>query len=232
MRGVLPDISKKKTKEPQYEDILKLEARVGRSSLGLMTNQLWHDDPKHFVFVLARYKFVARMLEGKQSALEIGCGDAFGTRLIQQTVPMVTALDFDPIFIEDAQSRLLDEWPVELKVHDILQGPVEGNFDSAYCIDVLEHIDPDAEGRFVENIAASIDPNGVAIFGMPSIESQVYASKQSKEGHVNCKTGLELREFLAGKFHNVFVFSMNDEVVHTGFYPMAHYLFAVCCGVR
>lgn len=27
-------------------------------------------------------------------------------------------------------------------------------------------------------------------------------------------------------FHNVFMFSMNDEVVHTGFHPMAHYLLA------
>jgi hypothetical protein len=26
-----------------------------------------------------------------------------------------------------------------------------------------------------------------------------------------------------------FLFSMNDEVVHTGFAPVAHYLFAVCC---
>jgi hypothetical protein len=25
------------------------------------------------------------------------------------------------------------------------------------------------------------------------------------------------------------MFSMNDEVVHTGFHPMAHYLFALCC---
>jgi hypothetical protein len=25
---------------------------------------------------------------------------------------------------------------------------------------------------------------------------------------------------------------MNDEVVHTGFAPMAHYLFAVCTGRR
>ena len=225
-------MSKKRTKEPQYEDILDVEAQVGRSSLGLMTNQLWHDDPKHLVFVLARYKFVSRMLEGKQSALEIGCADAFGTRLVQQTVPKVTALDFDPIFIKDARSRVLDEWPIELKVHDILEAPVVGNYDAAFCIDVLEHIDSDSEERFVENIAASIDQNGVAIFGMPSIESQIYASKQSKEGHVNCKTGVELRDFLAAKFHNVFVFSMNDEVVHTGFYPMAHYLFAVCCGVR
>ena len=27
-------------------------------------------------------------------------------------------------------------------------------------------------------------------------------------------------------------FSMNDEVVHTGFYPMAHYFFALCCGKK
>jgi len=30
----------------------------------------------------------------------------------------------------------------------------------------------------------------------------------------------------------VFSFSMNDEVVHTGFEKMAHYLFVICCGAR
>ena len=38
-----------------------------------------------------------------------------------------------------------------------------------------------------------------------------------------------LKSLLSKYFHNVFIFSMNDEVVHTGFYPMAHYLFALCC---
>jgi hypothetical protein len=33
-------------------------------------------------------------------------------------------------------------------------------------------------------------------------------------------------------FRTVFIFSMNDEVVHTGFSPMAHYLLAVAVGVR
>ena len=33
-------------------------------------------------------------------------------------------------------------------------------------------------------------------------------------------------------FHDVFMFSMNDEVVHTGFHAMAHYLFALCVGKR
>ena len=31
-------------------------------------------------------------------------------------------------------------------------------------------------------------------------------------------------------FENVFMFSMNDEVVHTGFPPMANYIFGVGVG--
>ncbi len=31
-------------------------------------------------------------------------------------------------------------------------------------------------------------------------------------------------------FHNVFMFSMNDEVVHTGYHRMAHYVIALCAG--
>ncbi|MFN7264275.1 MAG: hypothetical protein ACK5T5_05005, partial [Phenylobacterium sp.] len=63
-------------------------------------------------------------------------------------------------------------------------------------------------------------------------ESQVYASEISKAGHVNCKTGEDLRAFMLKFFSNVFLFSMNDEVVHTGYAPMAHYLFAIGCGKR
>ena len=54
----------------------------------------------------------------------------------------------------------------------------------------------------------------------------------SKAGHVNCKTGADFKGFMTGYFHHVFLFSMNDEVVHTGFDKMAHYLFCVCCGVK
>jgi hypothetical protein len=74
----------------------------------------------------------------------------------------------------------------------------------------------------------SLTPSGCAIFGMPSKESQIYASETSKIGHVNCQSGEELRENLKKYFTNVFIFSMSDEVVHTGFTPMAHYLLALC----
>jgi hypothetical protein len=61
---------------------------------------------------------------------------------------------------------------------------------------------------------------------------QPYASPLSKEGHVNCKTMPDLKALMQRFFHNVFMFSMNDEVVHTGFYPMAHYLLGVACHRR
>ena len=44
---------------------------------------------------------------------------------------------------------------------------------------------------------------------------------------MNCKDAAGLRKLCERHFHNVFIFSMNDEVVHTGYHKMAHYVFAV-----
>jgi SAM-dependent methyltransferase len=169
------------------------------------------------------------MLEGKKSVLEVGCGDAFASRIVQQSVGALTVSDFDPTFIADVRNRnQLPEWKLETVVHDMLEAPLKRNFDAIYMLDVLEHIHPLQENRFLLNILDSLSSSGVAIFGAPSLESQIYASAQSKEGHVNCKTASKFKGDLENYFENVFLFSMNDEVVHTGFGPMAHYLIAVC----
>jgi hypothetical protein len=41
-------------------------------------------------------------------------------------------------------------------------------------------------------------------------------------------TAERLRDLGLRHFHNVFSFSANDEMVHTGFSPLAHYLLALC----
>jgi hypothetical protein len=221
------------TKEAQYNVLLELEKRYGLGKFGLMSSQTWGEDPRRLVFLLSRYKFVAKMLEGRQKVLEVGCADAFGTRVVQQAVGHVTATDFDPLFIAECKARADERWPLELKVHDMLTGPVEPcDFDGAFSLDVLEHIQPSDERRFLENFVASLAPRAAAVIGMPSIESQAYASRASREGHVNCKTGSDLSDLLRDYFHYVFLFSMNDEVVHTGYSKMAHYLLALCCEPR
>lgn len=220
------------TKEPQYQALLDHKGQKGSAILGVMNNQVWHDDPRRLVFTLSRYKFVAKLLSGKKKVLEVGCGDAFASRIVQQEVGALTAIDFDPLFIEDIKSRADPDWPLECAVHDMLAGPYAGKFDALYSLDVLEHIEQDKEDLFLRNALQSLSPEGVAIVGMPSLESQNYASPQSKEGHVNCKSGSDFRRLMQGYFHNVFMFSMNDEVVHTGYFPMAHYLLAVCANLK
>ena len=231
-RKPAPDYRGLATVEPQYQDCLDLAAEQGLATLGLMTNQVWHDDPRRLAFVLARYKFVAKMLAGAGAVLEVGCADAFGTRIVQQEVGRVTATDIDQTLLDDARRRMDPKWPLDFKVHDLLSGPLAGPFDAAYSLDVLEHIEPKDERRFVANLARSIKREGTVLVGTPSLAGQQWASPQSKIGHINCKNAPELKALMAAFFHNVFIFSMNDEVVHTGFHPMAHYYFALCCGAK
>jgi SAM-dependent methyltransferase len=221
-----------KTKEAQYQVCVEAASERGYETLGLRGSESWYQDPKHIVFRLSRYKFVSKMLSGRKHVLEVGCGDAFGTRIVQAEVGKLTAIDFDPVFIADVNDRMVDRWRFEAKTHDMLDGPVPGNFDAVYSLDVLEHIDPASERLFLKNAFGSLDVNGAAVIGLPSLESQPYASPQSKAGHVNCKSGPELKSLMEEYFHNVFLFSMNDEVVHTGFHKMANYVFAIGAGKR
>jgi cyclopropane fatty-acyl-phospholipid synthase-like methyltransferase len=197
-----------------------------------MTNQVWHDDPRRVAFILARYKFVAKMLSGRKRVAEVGCGDAFGARIVLQETDCVDVYDFDPVFIEDIQRRQSPEWPLKAVVHDIVLAPLPQRYDGIFSLDVIEHINSAHEPAYLGNLRDSLTDDGVLIIGSPSLESQQYGSPQSKIGHINCKSGRDLKALMERYFHNVFVFSMNDEVVHTGFYPMAHYLMAVCCGKR
>lgn len=215
-----------RTKESQYNRCLELVERR-RSEFGLMSNQVWHDDPRRLGFVLARYKFVAKMFSGLNRVLEVGCADAFGTRVVRQEVQSLTATDFDPVFVEDVNRRMDPAWSFECFTHDMLSGPIPRAFAGAYAVDVIEHIAPEDEDRFIGNMVKSLGPHGVCILGSPSLESQTYASAGSKAGHVNCKSGDEFRQLMGRYFHNIFLFSMNDEVVHTGYHKMAHYLFVI-----
>ncbi len=220
------------TKEPQYHSMVEQAAERGLETFGLMTSYAWNDDPKRLTFTLSRYKFVAKMFSGRKHVLEVGCADAFATRIVRSEVEQLTATDFDPAFIADVKARMNPRWSFDAFVHDMLSGPVPGHYDGIYALDVLEHIEAAQEDAFLGNMLAALAPHGAVVLGMPSLESQLYASPNSKAGHVNCKTMPDFRDLMQKYFHNVFMFSMNDEVVHTGYHKMAHYLLAVCCERR
>ncbi len=217
-----------KTKDPVNQPLIDLEQTIGLQKLGIMNNAVWHEDPKRLVFTLSRYKFVAKMLTGKQQVAEIGCGDGFGARIVRQEVKNLLITDYDSYFIDRYKQQASLKWPIDSKTHNILEAPLASKMDAIYSLDVLEHIDVSQEGDFLKNIGLSLKDNGCAIIGMPSLESQLYASPGSREGHINCKSGDSLQGLLLKYYEHVFLFSMNDEVISTGFSKMAHYLMALC----
>lgn len=211
--------------------------KYGNITLGNNTSKILVEDPKLLGFTLSRYKFVMKMLKGANSVLEIGCQEGFGANVIIPEVETYVGIDFYKPYIDylDANSFRKN---ASFVAHDMLDGPLFRNsegekFESAFAIDVLEHILPESEVLFMENVIKSLDGNlGKFIVGMPTLESQVYASESSKIGHVNCKKAEDLKIFMGKFFKFTFVFSMNDEVLHTGFYPMSHYVFVIGAGPR
>ena len=200
--------------------------------MGPWTSYSLLHDPIHMSFVLARYKFCARMLRGKQMVLEVGCGDAPGTPIVAEFTGKVIAVDVEKRLIDSDKKRLRDIKNIEFRVHDICKdAPIE-KFDAVYSIDVIEHLDKKLNIPFMENSVKSLQKHGICIVGTPNIKANKYASERSRVQHINLFSHKSLHDHLARYFNNVFMFSMNDEVVHTGYGNMAHYLFGMGVGVK
>lgn len=203
-----------------------------RIALGRASSNAYRTDPKMVGFMAARYKFVAKMLEGVESALEVGCGDGFGAPAVAQAVGKLVCTDIDESTLSDNRIRLSFVRNASFKYFDFRQGHYRPAVHALYCVDVIEHVFAKEEGTFLRNLSASLRRSGIAIVGTPNKSAEKYASENSRKGHVNLKDHRALRELMQHYFEQVFLFSMNDEVIHTGYYPMAHYLWALCVGPR
>lgn len=190
------------------------------------------NSPRHLLFTLSRYKFAARMLPfGKKiSILEIGCSEGVGSLLLGEAGHKVLAIDVDPKAIECAK-KTINKDNISFMYKDIM-GNILGKFNAVVCLDVIEHIKPKQEQSFMDSIKANLDDKGMCIIGTPNDTATQYASKASQMGHINMYTNERFVKMMQEHFEHVFYFGVNDEVVHTGFPAMTHYLLAIGCGPK
>lgn len=206
--------------------------------LGSYTSWSMIHDARHMTFVLSRYKFVAKMLQGRKNVMEVGCGDAFGLPIVAQNLcrgGVLYALDWEESFLEDNRERLRFLNNVKFIHHDMnCKALDEVKVSAIYLIDVIEHVEPDKEDLFMNNMIASYEnkENAVMLIGTPNLTAAQYASEQSADVHINLKDQNDLNTLLYKYFNNVFMFGMNDEVVHTGFAPMSHYIWGMGVGLK
>lgn len=190
--------------------------------------------PRHILFMYSRYKFCAKMIgeEPKVKILELGCGEAIGTLVLaENNIHEVTAVDFDKDAIEWAKSNLGEKTNIDFRYDDFL-GKVYGKYDVVVMLDVIEHIPKKKEKILFATIVNNLNDDGYCIIGTPNITASKYQSAPSRIGHINLFSAERLREIMRMYFKNVFMFGMNDEVLHTGFFPMCHYIIALGCGKK
>ena len=218
--------------EPHFEWIEDSTDEHGLVTLGPLTSANFLNDPKSLLFRAARYKFVAKMFEGFNHVLEVGCGDASMSPIVKQNVNSLTAIDIDQKILDYAIKYSNKKFNITFDCFDITKTEKILAFDGIFCLDVLEHIPIQFEDSFLVSCIKFLEKNGVLIIGSPSISSQQFTTEANKLGHVNCKSEKQMSVFLKKYFANVFSFGMNDELIHTGFPEFRNYLFMVCANPR
>jgi 2-polyprenyl-3-methyl-5-hydroxy-6-metoxy-1,4-benzoquinol methylase len=191
----------------------------------------FHKSPRRTLHSMSYYKFAAKMIGKGKRVLDIGCGEGLGTWLLAVECGEAQGVDFDADAVASAARNWTDP-RISFECGDAFELAGQGAWDAVVNFDVIEHIYPEHADAFLGKITELLAPGGVAVIGTPNITSRQYASEVTNAGHVNMYSGERLEESLKEHFEHVFVFSANDELVHTGYWPMAHYLLALCCGKK
>ena len=194
--------------------------------------KLWNT-PRYILFALSRYKFSAKLIgeRPKRKVLELGCSEGLGTLILGESGHHVTGVDFDDEAIEWAKANLERRGNLFFICDDFL-GKTYGVFDAIVSLDTIEHIPLAQERDYFGTLINNLAENGICVVGTPNITSAKYASKATRMGHVNLYGAERMRDVATRYFRNVFIFGMNDEIVHTGYYAMSHYLIMLGCGKK
>lgn len=194
-------------------------------SFGSYYSYQFRNTPWHILFTLSRYKFASKMIGANRDVLELGCNEGLGSYYLSEFAHHVHGVDFDKEAIAWAKENLESE-KLSFKLDNFL-GKKYGEFDAVVAFDTIEHTFKRNEDLFLETICRNLSRYGIAIVGTPNIMASQYSSPIVNDTHVNMYDAERLEGLMNKYFHNVSIFSQNDEVIHTGFPPMAHYLIAV-----
>lgn len=196
-------------------------------SLGRYLSYWFENTPRRALYYSSYYKFASKLIGKNKRVLDVGCSEGLGTWMLSKECGFAKGVDLDEVAISIAMQNWEGDG-IEFWCGNFFDASPEP-MDAVVSFDVIEHILPENRKLFFNNFTGNLRHDGIAIIGTPSLESQQYASEVSKAGHINVYSYERLEEEMNQYFEHVFMFCANDEVIHTGFPRMAHYLIAVGC---
>lgn len=199
--------------------------------LGSYVSYWHHYSPRSMLHSMSYYKFAAKMIGSGKRVLDIGCNEGFGSYLLAKECGYVLGVDFDEEALKMAKKNFCGE-QTEFVCQNFLDYRATQKFDGVATFDVIEHILPHHSEAFIRNIASSLTKEGIAVIGTPSLVSDQFASEVTRKSHINLYDHERLEKELLQHFSHVFLFAANDELIHTGYLPLAHHYIAVACGPK
>ena len=142
--------------------------KSGRSLLGAGDEGMSQTDNERD-YEIARQTFL-KLVESNDidfafgRTLEVGCGTGFYTRqIVDLGARELVAYDITDVLFPELQAEL----PlVEFRKADITETQVDGTFDRAVMIDVLEHVvNDDRFVRALQNVASALKPEAPFVVG-------------------------------------------------------------------
>ncbi len=211
-----------------WDCVTQLQDKESSIDLGYYASYWMHKSPRRMLHSLSYYKFAAKMIGSKKRVVDLGCNEGLGSWLLAKECGFCKGVDLDAEAIQSAKTNFKDPI-IEFSCEDVFSAQPSVDWDGVASFDLIEHIPPERGGDFFNKIAQQLTPNGVVVIGMPSMISQQFASEISRKGHLNIYSHERLRQEMEQFFEFVFLFSANDELIHTGFLPLAHYYIALGC---
>lgn len=187
-------------------------------------DNLIKNNPLMATIKFSRYKFIAKLLHRNDRVLEIGCSDGVSSNFFSKYVKSVDGIDFD----EEAINEAKENFPhIHFEQANALEFRTDKVYDTIIMLDFIEHFNQEDGKKLVEKYSKILSDKGMLIVGTPSKHFEKYRAEHNKLHHLHEYYPDELNQLMEEYFERIMVFSMNDEIVHTGNQNLAWFLFSV-----
>jgi 2-polyprenyl-3-methyl-5-hydroxy-6-metoxy-1,4-benzoquinol methylase len=194
---------------------------------GKMGDQKWMlENPLMTTIKLSRFKFVSKLISKKDTLLDIGCGQGLSSIFFSDYCKYVYGVDLLSDFLNHDRKNIKF---IKNNIFELKKNNFKRKINLITLIDFIEHFNKSQGSLILSKCSKLLEKKGgTLIVGTPSVYSSKYRSKRSKIQHIHEYDGMELKDLCSKYFNRTFLFSMNDELVHTGFYKLAWFNFVVC----
>jgi ubiquinone/menaquinone biosynthesis C-methylase UbiE len=145
-----------------------------------------------------RYHFASRWAAGKR-AIDVACGEGYGTALLAQAAASVTGVDVSAQAIAHARAAYAGIANASFVEASCTQLPfADASMDLAVSFETIEHIEP--QERFLDELARVLAPDGVLLLSCPNKLEYSDKRNYANEFHVKELYRDELAALVAARF--------------------------------